>query len=80
MNINHIINKLTESMPPVFTRKELPKLLGGILTVGHICNLDAAKQGPPRLRLKRHVIYERDSFLEWFKSYLENSKHSKKEN
>lgn len=78
MNINHIIDKLNESMPPIFTRKELPKLLGGILTVGHICNLDSSNQGPPRMRLRRHVIYERDSFLEWFKLYLENNKHNKK--
>jgi hypothetical protein len=77
MDITHIINKLKESMPPVFTRKELPKLLGGILTVGHICNLDSSQQGPPRMRLKRHVIYERDSFLEWFKLYLESNKHKK---
>lgn len=78
MDVNHIIEKLKESMPPAFTRKELPKLLGGILTVGHICNLDSAQQGPPRMRLKRHVIYERDSFLEWFKSYLNDSKYTTK--
>jgi hypothetical protein len=75
MDITHIIKKLKESMPPVFTRKELPKLLGGILTVGHMSNIDAAKLGPPRMRLKRHVIYEKDSFLEWFKNYLIDSKH-----
>lgn len=76
MNIDSIINKLRETMPPAFVRKEIPRLLGGILTVGTIANLDAAKQGPPKLRLKRHVVYEKDSFLEWFKKYLNNKKIS----
>jgi hypothetical protein len=76
MNVDCIINKLRETMPPAFVRKEIPRLLGGILTVGTIANLDAAKQGPPKLRLKRHVVYEKDSFLEWFKKYLNNKKIS----
>ncbi len=70
MNIDCIINKLRDTMPPAFVRKEVPRLLGGILTVGTIANLDAKKQGPPKIRLKRHVVYEKDSFLEWFKAYL----------
>ena len=37
-------------MPPAFVRKEVPRLLGGILTVGTIANLDAKKQGPPKIR------------------------------
>ena len=76
MDINLIIKKLNESMPPAFTRKELPKLLGGIISVGHMSNLDASKQGPPRMRLKRHVVYEKDTFLKWFATYLSNNKHT----
>ncbi len=60
-------NLLTE-LPPIIPRKELPKYLGNLLSVGYMANLDSAGQGPDSRRIGGHVVYERDSFVTWLKA------------
>lgn len=66
--IQRIIQKLEESLPPIFTRTAVPKLLGGAIAAGTLANL--GKDGPPYVRAGHHVIYEKLEFLEWFRVWL----------
>lgn len=66
--IQRIIQKLEESLPPIFTRTAVPKLLGGAIAAGTLANL--GKDGPPYVRSGHHVIYEKGEFLEWFRAWL----------
>ncbi len=66
--IYKIIEKLEESLPPIFTRSAVPRLLGGAIAAGTLANL--GKDGPPYVRSGHHVIYEKGEFLEWFRVWL----------
>ncbi|ABB40197.1 hypothetical protein Dde_3403 [Oleidesulfovibrio alaskensis G20] len=68
--IDRAIETLSRELPPVFCRKDVPKLLGNIIAAGTLANIDSRKQGPPRIKLKRNTAYERTSFLIWLKSYM----------
>lgn len=58
------IEGLRGNLPPVFPRREVPRLLGGALAAGTLANLGTA--GPPFYRQGRHAVYERESFLKWY--------------
>jgi len=77
MQVQHtILEQLSSFLPPVFTRREICKSLGGLLTPGGLANLDSAGAGPPRVRAGRAVLYERASFLEWLrKRFSEGGSH-----
>jgi len=60
-----IIEQLTLSLPPVFTRREICKYLGGLIIAEGLANLDCEGLGPPRVKVGRAVAYEKVSFLEW---------------
>ena len=62
---NIFLEQLSRHLPPVFTRREICKFLGGLLTPGGLANLDCEGLGPPRVRAGRAVLYEKTSFLEW---------------
>ena len=66
--INNTVNTLREAIPIIFRRKDIPKLFGGCLAVGTLANL--GKNGPPYARQGKHAVYERDSFLLWYRSLL----------
>ncbi len=70
-NVDHILSKLLIALPPIFSRKEVPNLLGGSISVGTLANAECGGYGPPCVRNCRNCIYEKDSFLQWFKVYLE---------
>ena len=63
--MNHLLENLLKSLPPVIARTEVPRLLGGIISAGHLANLDCIGEGPPRIRVGRKVAYEREAFLAW---------------
>ena len=54
-------------LPPVIPRKDIERLLGGIITRGHLANLDYLGEGPPRIEVGKHVGYLRGPFVEWLK-------------
>lgn len=60
------IERLHVVLPHFFTRQEVAKILAGYLTVGTLANLDCKGDGPPKLRRGKKVLYERESFIEWF--------------
>jgi len=60
-------DELLSILPPVIPRKDIERLLGGIISRGHLANLDSAGLGPPRIEVGRHVGYLRGPFVEWLK-------------
>lgn len=59
--IEAAITGLQASMPAVFARREIPKYVGGPLTVGTLANL--GKDGPPYFLVNKHATYEKSPFL-----------------
>jgi hypothetical protein len=58
------------NMPPVFSREEASKLLGGLISANSLRNLDCQHKGPDtKVRIGKKVLYERDSFINWLKKY-----------
>ncbi|MDR1920257.1 MAG: hypothetical protein LBS31_00710 [Candidatus Adiutrix sp.] len=61
---------LAETLPPVFTRKEAAKHLGGLFTPAGLANLDSEGQGPGGLLVGKAIAYRRDRFLNWLEDYM----------
>jgi hypothetical protein len=65
------LEELSRTLPAVFARREVPRLLGGIVSVGHLQNMDCEGKGPRnRYLLGRRVFYRREDFLEWMRSNM----------
>ena len=60
-------DELLSILPPVIPRKDIERLLGGIISREHLANLDCIGQGPPRIEIGKHVGYLRGPFVEWLK-------------
>jgi len=60
-----IIKELDESLPVVFARNEIEKIMPGVISSKTLANLDSAGQGPPRYKHNRKVIYEKKEFIAW---------------
>jgi hypothetical protein len=57
--------KMERALPPFFTRQTAALLLGGLVSVGGLANLDCSGKGPPTFRLGKRIAYERASFVSW---------------
>lgn len=67
----NIIDKLSESLPVAFPRKDVGRLTGGIISSKYLANCDSIGQGPKdRFILAGKVCYDRKSFLEWLASKI----------
>jgi hypothetical protein len=61
---------LERVMPPVFTRQEASRFLGGLFTPESLRNLDCSLKGPQvKHRIGKKICYEKDSFLSWLRNY-----------
>jgi hypothetical protein len=60
-------DELLSILPPIIPRKDIERLLGGIISRGHLANLDSAGLGPPRIEIGKHIGYLRGPFVEWLK-------------
>lgn len=69
--VEKALANLRASLPPIFRRKDIPRLFGGCLCRGTLANL--GKNGPPFFRQGRHVVYERDAFLNWYAGTLHDN-------
>ena len=67
--IDKTIESLHKIIPVIFRRKDIPKLFGECISVGNMANLGS--NGPPFMRQGRHAIYERETFLLWYRTQLE---------
>lgn len=63
--------QLEKNLPPVFSREEAARQLGGLVRAKTLSNLDAAGQGPRvKIRIRKKVCYERRSFLQWLRQHV----------
>ena len=68
------VEKISESLPPIFTRSVAVSNLGGLLGAKTLANIDNKGKGPTsKIRMGKKVLYERDSFIEWLKQYYKLS-------
>lgn len=69
MDYREILQVLNNSLPPVFRRKDLDKLTGGVITEGLLKALPPDSPQPPCARLGKFVVYEKAKFLTWAEDY-----------
>lgn len=72
-NTTLILKKLQEVLPLFFTRKDIPKYLGSIISRGTLANL-GKKDGPPYELIGNKAVYEKNSFLVWFEEHFNLNK------
>ena len=73
MSVQVIIESLRQSLPPVFPRKTVSRMMGDYLAVGTLANLDSEGRGPGGVRAGKAILYERESFLAWLQERLARS-------
>ena len=57
---------LREELPPIIARKDVRRILGGILAPNTLCNDDRRGRGPARrIEVNGGVAYPRDYLLEY---------------
>lgn len=67
-----IFEQLEKNLPPVFSREEAARQMGGLMRAKTLSNLDAAGNGPwVKIRIRKKVCYERRSFLQWLRQYVQ---------
>ena len=66
-----IFEQLDKNLPPVFSREEADRQMGGLIKAKILSNLDATGNGPwVKIRIRKKVCYERRSFLQWLRQYV----------
>ncbi len=69
---NKVLEDLSSSLPPVFSRSKAEELLGGMICARTLANLDSAGKGPANFRCgSKKVCYRREDFLSWLAARLE---------
>lgn len=57
---------LSEKLPPVIARKDVGRILGGVIAPKTLANLDSLGEGPAgRFRVGRTVAYRTADLLSW---------------
>jgi len=63
---------LAERLPPVVARKDVERILGGVIASQTLNNADAKGEGPEvAYRVGRSVVYRTDSLLAWIAGKFE---------
>lgn len=72
MTIDHVVEKLRESLPPVFAGQALDELTGRAINWRTVQNLKSLKQIPSECFAYsgRKGLVLRDPFLEWWRTTL----------
>jgi len=66
--IDNLFRELEATLPAVFDRQTVKRMLGNVIAPGYLANLDCIGEGPPRIRIgQRRVAYPRKPFLEWLR-------------
>ena len=69
-----LLQKLQDSLPAIFSRNAVEKLLGGAISPGTLANLGS--EGPEYAIINRNAVYEKETFLAWLRTRISKSKHS----
>lgn len=68
---DYVLEALREKLPPVFPRRCVEVITGGLIKVHTLANLDSMGQGPGYFKIGKRVGYEKETFLKWFEQRLE---------
>lgn len=68
-----MVERLRESLPVIFSRTEIDKLTGGALKSRTLANWQSQGRGPDFVRDGKRVIYEKQSFIEWYAARLQDA-------
>ncbi|WP_457756064.1 hypothetical protein [Thermodesulfatator indicus] len=73
-NLEELLEKLRENLlrelPPLFARKEVEKLLPGVISRRTLENLDSMGRGPKGIGNGKKILYVREEFVAWLINYL----------
>jgi len=59
------LSELLRTLPPVIPRKDIDRYLGGLVSKGHLANLDSQNKGPRKFKCGRNVGYLRADLVDW---------------
>lgn len=62
------LSELLKTLPPVIPRKDIEHYLGGLISKGHMANLDSQGKGPKRFVVggrRGRVAYLRSELVDW---------------
>jgi len=59
------LEDLAKTLPPLIPRHCIGDYLPGIISPGHLANLDSQRCGPKRLKIGSKVVYTREDLLAW---------------
>ncbi len=68
-----IVERLKEGLPIVFARTEVDKLTGGALKARTLANWHSQGKGPDFVRDGKRVVYEKESFIQWYAERLKEA-------
>lgn len=69
MDYKDILKILDTSLPPVFRRRDIDKLTGGVITEALLKALPVNAPRLPYARFGKYVVYEKAKFLKWAEEY-----------
>lgn len=64
-----LLAKITENLPPVFSRMDTPALLFNLISVQTLRNLEARDGKPKSYRWGNKSVYIREEFVSWLEEY-----------
>jgi len=75
VDLQELLEKLRENLlrelPPIFARKEVEKLLPGVISRRTLENLDSMGKGPNGIGNGKKILYTREEFVDWLINYLQ---------
>lgn len=63
--VSETLKQMMPNLPMLFTRKDIEKFFGHLISPRYLANLDSEGKGPKRTRIGRKVAYTRDDWVEW---------------
>ena len=65
-----------DKWPSAFiARQKVSEFTGGLITRGHIANLDCRGEGPEMIKIGRKACYPVKPFIEWLESRIDCQPH-----
>ncbi len=64
-----VLETIRENMPDMFMRKDIEKVLYGILSPKTLATLESKKCGPSTYRAGKRTVYMKKTFLPWLEQY-----------
>lgn len=66
--VERLFDDLQTSLPVAFARRDIPRLLPGVINPRSLANLESKGEGPEGFYTGRIRCYRREPFLSWLRS------------